>query len=133
MMYKQKCFIRKNTLKRRDCLKKLGYINASGELGNAISVNDFQGKYMVFEIDEDFENVILPATKAFDCKENEKLFLALAALNNKTDYWQWFVVEDYGWWRCNMENVNCFLYEYDLGGIPYHKATKKEILAKFGK
>ena len=57
-----------------------------------------------------------------DCGTNEELFLALAALRNDTDKYQWFTDGDL-WFKCGDEVCN--------EGRKIHKATVDELIEHF--
>ena len=79
-MFIGQCFIRKNTEKLRNKLNKIGikpiYIQDNG---NTLVV--VKGQYNIenTNINDVFRNNIV------DCHDNEKLFLAIAALQTDTD------------------------------------------------
>lgn len=103
-MFTEVLLIRKNTAELREMMLKLGYecINSGGttldahnydgkgnhksiEEGNAI-ITSYGGYYgVIYDIDE------VAKKGRIDCGTNEKLFLALAALRDDTDYMQYFV------------------------------------------
>ena len=139
MKFLHSLFIRKNTSELRKKLKELGYdepsvIFQNEEYGITTLNRDGRGEYIIFEIDHDFENVILPNSDFIDCGTNEELFLAIAALRDDTDKWQLFVfdgidVPDYflqsgDMWICSLDKhlvENC------------HKATVEELIEHFKK
>ncbi len=95
-MFTTPCFIRKNTPELRKRLEELGYLPPSKmwydkNFAICTILRDNIGEYIVFKIDDDFENVIKPSYPYIDCGTNENLFLSLAALRDDSDYMQWFV------------------------------------------
>lgn len=57
-----------------------------------------------------------------DCRANEELFLAIAALRDDTDKYQWFTDGDL-WFKCGDEVCN--------EGRKIHKATVNELIEHF--
>lgn len=129
-MFTQSCFIRKNSLELRKKLEYLGHI---------------------YDEDEVFENAPITACKEIfiwnaaedavligfiDCGTNEELFLALAALRNDTDAYQWFVNEIGNvWWRTEFDSfLECFIESNEDSELKYedfHKATPEELIKHF--
>ena len=95
-MFIQPCFIRKNTPELRKRLENSGYLPPSKmwydkNFAICTILRDNVGEYIVFKIDDDFENVIKPSYPYIDCGTNEELFFALAALRDDSDKEQWFI------------------------------------------
>lgn len=88
-MFKQSCFIYKNTPELRQYLKKIGY-KYGGKASN------FEQPYLYCYYDKYFECNSFPARYhgIIDCAENEDLFKALAALRDDKPDYQWFVWDD---------------------------------------
>ena len=87
MTFIQPCFIRKNTPEIRKKLEEIGYDKPTAlfqnkTFGITTLYRDGRGDYIIFEIDDDFENIILPNSDFIDCGDNEELFIALAAMRN---------------------------------------------------
>ena len=128
-MFTTPCFIRKNTTELKKKLEELGYIppyKIWPDENFAICTihRDNMGEYIVFKIDDDFENVIKPSYSYIDCGTNEELFLALAALRDDNDYMQWFT-DGKLWEKSNNDLPSHYM---QLEG---HKATVKEIIEHF--
>lgn len=125
------CFIRKNTPELRKKLKELGYRLFGAELNEDLCI--FTGpEYSLYSV-EFFSNIPHPdETDSVDCGTNEELFLAIAALRDDTDKFQWFTDGDkwilcpeikfYTYWVYNDIDVN-------IGTI--HKATVNELIEHF--
>lgn len=84
------CFIRKNTQELRTKLEELGYPAPSEiwydeNFAICTIYRDNKGEYFTFEIDDDFERIIVPSYPYIDCGDNEELFLALASLRDNSD------------------------------------------------
>ena len=92
------CFIRKSTYKLRKKLDELGYRLFGAELNKDLCI--FTGpEYGLYSI-EFFSNIPHPdETDSVDYGTNEELFLAIAALRDDTDKYQWFTDGD-KWIQC---------------------------------
>lgn len=86
-MFTQSCYIEKNTLELRNKLKELGYKYGGKERTYG------EAKALYCHFDRFYECVQKPSRyeSIVNCKDNEELFLALAALRDDSDYMQWFV------------------------------------------
>lgn len=115
------CFIRKNTQELRRGLEELGYKMLSPI------------EYDNLECSDNWVNDIksLNDCNGFDCGTNEELFLAIAALRDDTDKYQWFTDGDL-WFKCGdkvcNETIEYYLNEY---GRKIHKATVDELIEYF--
>ena len=70
---------------------------------------------------------------SINCDDNEDLFLAIAALRDDSDKYQWFVLnEDAGipedWMKCSAKNMRVFFGDDPLiiNYTNWHKATVEE-------
>lgn len=138
-MFKQPCFVRKNTKKLVEELEKLGYDYAENGAGvwfmplaslSFLGVNLYsEGYYM--GVNGSWSDTW------YDCGTNEKLFLALAALRGDTDYMQYFVCAD-EFVLCD-RNDWVDMYSVLHSGGKYsieqldnaHKATAEELIEHF--
>lgn len=115
------CFIRKNTQELRRGLEELGYKMLSPI------------EYDNLECSDNWVNDIksLNDCNGFDCGTNEELFLAIAALRDDTDKYQWFTDGDL-WFKCGdevcNENIEYYLNKY---GRKIHKASVNELIEHF--
>ena len=119
------CFIRKNTQELRKKLEILGYKLNNGK---------WMGKYLAtFRIKEtkEWRYVASPEwdlqnnpdiDASIDCGTNEELFLAIAALRDDTDKYQWFTDGDL-WFKYGDEVCN--------EGRKIHKASVNELIEHF--
>ena len=143
-MFTQKCFIRKNTPEIRKKLEELGYKDY-GKLrfyGEPIiiycEVNHFFTSPFVLDGEQyrgKYDNFI-------DCGDNEELFLAVAALTDKTDKEQWFIYDsmdciveqlrDRFWFKCEEDKVEDHMF-YDAMYLNCKKATVEELIEHFKK
>lgn len=123
------CFIRKNTQELRRGLEELGYSH-----GKPKYYADDDNKYDfimchngIFFLLSQKNHVIrnghpLKKYGSVDCGTNEELFLAIAALRDDTDKYQWFTDGDL-WFKCGDEVCN--------EGRKIHKATVNELIEHF--
>ena len=89
MAFIQPCFIRKNTPELRKKLEILGYNQHPSYIENEQYLYLNRGFYHIDVIgySEEIERMI-------DCGDNEELFLALAALRDDSNDYQWFIWQD---------------------------------------
>jgi hypothetical protein len=135
------CFIRKNTQELRRGLKELGYFNNSPQWTNNCSIIwayqypmkgfDTPNYVIADSFDIPFDKHSALCGKFIDCGTNEELFLAIAALRDDTDKYQWFTDGDL-WFKCGDEVCNETI-EYYLNkyGRKIHKATVNELIEHF--
>ena len=126
------CFIRKNTQELRRGLKELGYFNNSPQWTNNCSIIwayqypmkgfDTPNYVIADSFDIPFDKHSALCGKFIDCGTNEELFLAIAALRDDTDKYQWFTDGDL-WFKCGDEVCN--------EGRKIHKATVNELIEYF--
>lgn len=117
------CFIRKNTPELRKKLEELGYTflpNGYGEWN--IPIDELP--YLQCNTERNLSYYIGKNgwMDGIDCGTNEQLFLALAALREDSDKFQWFVYKDS--WICS-------LMDNWIHRLPYHKATPSELIEHF--
>ena len=121
MGFTTQCFIRKNTDNIRNRLKEVGYKMLSPI------------EYDNLECSDNWVNDIksLNDCNGINCGFNEELFLAIAALRDDTDKYQWFTDGDL-WFKCGDEVCNETI-EYYLNkyGRKIHKATVNELIEHF--
>lgn len=115
------CFIRKNTPELRKKLGELGY-----KVSNEAHIND---NFLTIDNNEVFgiEEPYTPeeCNGYIHCGTNEKLFLAIAALRDDTDKYQWFISPE-GVWVYNKD------YDSILEvSLKWHKATANELIEHF--
>lgn len=135
------CFIRKSTYKLRKKLEELGYLNDSPEWTVDCSIiwayqypmKGFDTPVYVIadSFDIPFDKHSALCGKFIDCGTNEELFLAIAALRDDTDKYQWFTDGDL-WFKCGDEVCNETI-EYYLNkyGRKIHKASVDELIEHF--
>ena len=141
-MFTNSCFINKNTPELREKLNNIGYRWGGEERTwgekEILYCAGMAGRY--------FECVHKPSRyeTLIDCENNEELFLAISALNNKTDKYQWFYstgwTDFYGnhlpdkWIFCDQDTLEQFAFvnnspnSYKSG---WKKANVKELIEHF--
>lgn len=141
-MFTTHVFIRKNTLEIRQKLNELWYelclCSATG--GDSWLYNIGNTIHAVGPEEQDIfiEDMKLFKSERVDCGTNDKLFLALAALNDDNDYMQYFT-NGYDFILCDREDwvdmysVLCSGESHGYQDVldNYHKATKEEIIEHF--
>jgi hypothetical protein len=156
MAFIQPCFIRKNTPELRKRLEELGYkpsypICQYPEVFKHIAVCNFFGSkyYGVSDDEVSHPGEIKDAIKnrgMIDCGTNEDLFLALAALRDDTDKYQWFYSTGWTdfegnplpdkWVFCDQDTLEHFAWvnnspnSYKTG---WKKATVEELIKFYKK
>jgi len=133
IMFKQKCFIWKNTPELVKRLEELGYKasfsarNGYGEYLYAFNGIIVGGEYNSYDEKAGF----------IDCGTNEELFLAIAALRDDTDKNQWFIHKNVEFVFCDqseLKHVTDNTDEYmDYCVADFHKATVQELIEHFNK
>lgn len=137
-MFTTPCFIRKNTPSILEYLTSLGYKNDyyPYSKGNTIRCHVFGNKarfqtFGNFEADAD----IRLENESIDCGNNEELFKAIAALQDDSDYMQWFTSKIGIWWvLCKDETFavdSVQAKDFNYTKQPLHKATIKELIEHF--
>lgn len=130
MGFTTQCFIHKNTANIRNRLKELGYY-CNPYLGWHNLFTCVFGVNSVYSLDDYETNGLKEIYGLIDCGTNEELFLAIAALRDDTDKYQWFTDGDL-WFKCGDEVCNETI-EYYLNkyGRKIHKATVDELIEHF--
>ena len=139
------CFIRKNTQELRIGLEELGY-NILNSGNTTLDEHNYDGKGSHKSIEEgraiitSYGNLygmiydIDTVTKKgrIDCGTNEELFLAIAALRDDTDKYQWFTDGD-KWILCPKTKFSTYwVYNnIDVNTDTIHKATVDELIEHF--
>ena len=139
------CFIRKNTQELRRGLEEFGY-NILNSGNTTLDAHNYDGKGSHKSIEEgkaiitSYGNLygviydIDTVTKKgrIDCGTNEELFLAIAALRDDTDKYQWFTDGD-KWILCPKTKFSTYwvYYHIDVNTDTIHKATVNELIEHF--
>ena len=139
------CFIRKNTPELRRGLEELGYeilnsgnttLDAHNYDGNGSHKSIEEGRAIItsygnlYGVIYDIDTVTKKGR--IDCGTNEELFLAIAALRDDTDKYQWFTDGD-KWILCPKTKFSTYwvYYHIDVNTDTVHKATVNELIEHF--
>lgn len=126
-MFTQACFIRNNNVKLFNTLQELGYKHQQcfvKPYRDLLVVNN--GYYSInFPYGSNNEGFI-------DCGTNEDLFLALSALRDDSDKFQWFT-DGINWAFCDSNKFGSYWTRNDfkINLDTIHKATVKELIEHF--
>lgn len=135
------CFIRKNTPELRKKLGELGYKKNSPNWTddcNIIWTYQYPVKgfdtpnYVIADsFDIPFDKHSCLCGKFIDCGTNEELFLAIAALRDDADKYQWFTDGD-KWILCpEIKFSTYWVNDIDVNLDAIHKATVNELIEHF--
>lgn len=136
------CFIHKNTQELRRGLEELGYSKNYPKWTDDCSIIwAYQYPVKGFDIpcyviadsfDIPFDKHSVLCGKFIDCGANEELFLAIAALRDDTDKYQWFTDGD-KWILCPKIKFSTYwVYnDIDVNTDTIHKATVNELIEHF--
>ena len=134
-MFTQQCFIRSNSWQIINTLMKFGK-NVLNREPNGYIVSNEELVYSVCDEEEYLENMILNGF--IDCGTNEELFLAIAALRNDLDRFQWFVMDaeiyteiSKGDWFVATDIKGGKHVGTQIDPLYCHKATVEEIIKHF--
>jgi hypothetical protein len=139
------CFIRKNTPELRRGMEELGYeilnsgnttLDAHNYDGNGSHKSIEEGRAIItsygnlYGVIYDIDTVTKKGR--IDCGTNELLFLAIAALRDDTDKYQWFTDGD-KWILCPAIKFSSYwVYnDIDVNIDTVHKATVDELIEHF--
>ena len=143
-MFTQKCFIRKNTPEIRKRLDEIGRAfieNGHGEWRIHVDKNEY-----LFCGDEQFCDGriyfyigrVCKPIEGIDCGTNEELFLAIAALRDDSDKFQWFVMDaeiyteiSEGDWFIATDIKGGKHVGTQIDPLYCHKATVQELIEHF--
>ena len=125
MSFTQSAFIRKNTSELIEKLLSLGYEKGNYSLNIPITSVCYGETNSFFDRE--------PYPEGIDCRENEELFLAIAALRDDSDYMQWFTDGGDVWFKCGDKTcVYGIKYYQNKYNKQIHKATVAELIDHFG-
>lgn len=120
-------FIRKNTPELRKKLEELGY----KRYGNPFQITD--DSKLITTIDGEYVPYNVSLDDSFlDCGTNKDLFLAIVALRDDTDKYQWFT-DGNKWIQCpDIKFSTYWVYNnIDINLDTIHKATVEELIEHF--
>lgn len=134
-MFTQPCFIRKNTPDLIRSLTELGYKHTPSTIKPITPLLVVSNGFYACNFPYSCENKNI----FIDCMNNEKLFLAMAAVRDDSDKNQWFIIDDYVGQEALPRNFigsmhfctadkyeRCFPHYFQ-----YHKATVDELIKYF--
>lgn len=136
------CFIRKNTPELRRGLEEFGYsknypewtVDCSIIWAYQYPIKGFDTpSYVIADsFDLPFDKHSALCGKFIDCGTNEELFLAIAALRDDTDKYQWFT-DGNKWILCpEIKFSTYWVYnDVDVNLDVIHKATVNELIEHF--
>ena len=134
-MFTQRCFIRSNSWQIINTLMKFGK-NVLNKEPNGYIVSNEELVYSVCDEEEYLENMILNGF--IDCGTNEELFLAISALRNDSDRFQWFIMDadiyteiSKGDWFVATDIKGGKHVGTQIDPLYCHKATVEELINKF--
>ena len=139
------CYIKKNTVELQNKLKELGYTdNFPNSHDNTTILFAIPGylKYTgpTIESTNKYNGNLINGKLPIDCETNEDLFLALAALRDDSDIFQWFTDGEGNWrfshchtWMMGECMANNFEVPDWLDNTKWHKATPNELIKYFSK
>ena len=132
-MFTQKCFIRKNTSSLFKRLEQIG--GRSGVAFQHEKYNTLTASPDFFRCVRDDSTELLINDGYIDCRTNDELFLAIAALRDDSDYMQWFVSDATAYW---LQHRPCFDDDPNKDNAysvirkdKWHKATIEELIEHF--
>ena len=124
-MFTHKCFIKVCNGFIIDGLKKICYVTEDQIMStdSIIMTIPWSGRFISFDDGADVE-IKKAYREIIDCGTNEELFLAIAALRDDSDRFQWFVddFDDSIWQKSEWNNANF---------TKAHKATLEELIKHF--
>ena len=140
-MFTQRCFIRKNTKELVEKLKELGYnpgFSARHNYGNSLQTCCHKSYDSVYGYEDMIDNNSDDPDGSINCGTNEELFLAIAALRDDSDRFQWFIHDDSDWndnpnifwYKCESESINDDM-ALNLMCNDCRKATVEELIKHF--
>ena len=134
-MFKQKCFIRKNSECLRKSLDLIGKRNLCN-IHDGILITHSDRHYSLLDCNEIIE--IMLDDGFIYCGTNEELFLAIAALRDDSDKHQWFVMDaeiyteiSKGDWFIATDIKGGKHVGTQIDPLYCHKATVEELIEHF--
>lgn len=135
-MFTQHCMINKCSKNIQNKLESLGYsYNSDGSAYKNNSVTYTNGEN--FYLKKDYKSLNKDRSSQYmkniiDCKENEDLFFAIAALSDNTDINQWFT-DGINWKNCMLDkcDIDSWYRYFGYGDTMVHKASVQELIKHF--
>ena len=138
MGFIQPCFIRKSTKDLTEKVYRIGGRSGRGYWHSDINTLLVCESDQYRCLDDEWGNAVSLTQKGYiDCGTNEELFLAIAALRDDTDKYQWFVNEKMEFVFCNQSELKHVIdnsYDWcDYSVSDFHKATVEELTNHFSR
>lgn len=138
MGFLQSAFIRQNNASLVERLKKLGYTFKEDTHGDSLVTTPSVSRSRAIPHEYFYStdpHTTWRAPGRIDCGVNINMFLALVALNDSTDFMQWFVSENDDWFLCVVDKFDVDLANWlnSPTKLEWHKATADEITHHFYK
>ena len=155
MSFTTRCFIRKNSKELQKKLADIGYSICrcanftNAEWINTLPINgtvhgkgyfDAEMEFPDWTVEKELSRFVYENPSSIDCGENEELFLAIAALRDDSDIYQWFIIDIEAY--LNIRVGDWFIATDRIGGkhvgtqiepLYCHKATVEELIEHFTK
>ena len=130
------CFIRKSTKNLTDKLYRIGNRSCSGYWHSDINTLLVCESDQYICLDDEWGNAVSLTKKGYiNCGTNEELFLAIAALRDDSDVYQYFVNEKGMFVFCNQSELKHVIDNsedwWDYSVSEFHKATVAELIEHF--
>lgn len=153
MSFTTRCFIRKNSKELQNKLADIGYIICrcanftNSEWLNTLPINgtvhgkgyfDAEMEFPDWTVEKELNRFVIENPSCMDCGTNEDLFLAVAALREDSDIYQWFIMDIDAY--LNIHVGDWFIATDRIGGkhvgtqiepLYCHKATVEELIKHF--
>ena len=150
MGFTTRCFIRKNSKELQEKLADIGYSICrcanfeKVEWLNTLPINgtvhgkgyfDEEMEFHDWTVEKELNRFVIGNPTYIDCGENEDLFLAIAALRDDSDVYQYFVNEKGVFVFCNQSELKHVIDNsedwWDYSVSEFHKATVAELIEHF--
>ena len=150
MSFTTRCFIRKNSKELQKKLADIGYRVCrcvdftNAKWLNTLPINgtihgkgyfDAEMEFADWTVEKELSRFVSDNPKYVDCGENEDLFLAIAALRDDSDVYQYFVNEKGMFVFCNQSELKHVIDNSedwcDYSVSEFHKATVAELIEHF--
>ena len=136
MGFTQSCFIRKSTKDLTDKLYRIGNRSCRGYWHSDINTLLVCESDQYRCLDDEWGNAVSLTKKGYiNCGTNEELFLAIAALRDDSDVYQYFVNEKGMFVFCNQSELKHVIDNsedwWDYSVSEFHKATVAELIEHF--
>lgn len=138
MGFTTKCFIRKSTKDLTEKLHRIGNRSGRGYWHSDINTLLVCESDQYRCLDDEWGNAVSLTKKGYiDCGVNEDLFLAIAALRDDSDVYQYFVNEKGMFVFCNQSELKHVIDNsedwWDYSVSDFHKATVEELINHFSR